>query len=78
MIVGRSGGGKSLTLRALMGLLPVTAWRVSGDIVFEDKRFDASRPKNLAGRRGAGMAMIFQDPAAHLDPLMTVGVILPR
>lgn len=73
MIVGRSGSGKSLTLRALMGLLPATAWRVSGDIVFDDQRFDAGRPEHLAGLRGAGMAMIFQDPAAHLDPLMTVG-----
>lgn len=73
MIVGRSGSGKSLTLRALMGLLPATTWRVSGDIVFDDRRFDASRPESLAGRRGAGIAMIFQDPAAHLDPLMTVG-----
>jgi peptide/nickel transport system ATP-binding protein len=73
MIVGRSGSGKSLTLRALMGLLPVKAWRVSGDVVFDGQRFDASRPESLAGQRGAGMAMIFQDPATHLDPLMTVG-----
>lgn len=72
VIVGRSGSGKSLTLRTLMGLLPAAAWRTSGTIIFDGRRFDAGRPESLAGLRGAGMAMIFQDPATHLDPLMTV------
>lgn len=72
-IVGQSGSGKSLTLRTLMGLLPTNGWRLSGTIAFDGRPFDAGRPEDLAGLRGKGIAMIFQDPATHLNPLMTIG-----
>ncbi|RBQ20995.1 ABC transporter ATP-binding protein [Spongiactinospora rosea] len=59
-IVGESGCGKSLTLRATMGLLPPGATRTGGDI--------------RVGRDG--LAMVFQDSHASLDPTMRVGSFL--
>ena len=71
-IVGESGSGKSITLRALMGLLPTSATVESGTLQL------AGTPVPLVGRgvraaRRRRLAMVFQDPLAALDPVMTVG-----
>ena len=71
-IVGESGSGKSLTLRALMALLPGSVWPDGGDV-----RLDGT-PIPLAGRgaraaRRRRMAMVFQDPLSALNPVQTVG-----
>ena len=67
-LVGESGCGKSLTCLTLMGLLPAGARRVAG-LVEVDGVVQPAR------RRGPlpGLAMIYQDATASLDPLMTVG-----
>ena len=72
-IVGESGSGKSVSMLAVMGLLPWTA-RVSAD------RLDFAGQNLLglsaAGRRrivGKDMAMIFQEPMTSLNPCFTVG-----
>ncbi|MBC58915.1 MAG: peptide ABC transporter ATP-binding protein [Confluentimicrobium sp.] len=73
-IVGESGSGKSTFVRALTGLLPATNAEVtSGHITFEGKRHDLRQTDELRPLRGAGMAMIFQDPLSYLNPLMTIG-----
>jgi peptide/nickel transport system ATP-binding protein len=71
-IAGESGSGKSTICRCAMGLQPSTA-RVSGDIRLEGRPLlglDETAWKSLRGRE---MAMIFQNPASHLNPLQKVG-----
>jgi oligopeptide/dipeptide ABC transporter ATP-binding protein len=86
-LVGESGSGKSMTLRAIMGLLPRAARvqagtvRVAGELAGARGRHPAPRdpaprdtaPRSAADRRRQRLAMIFQDPLAALDPVMTVG-----
>jgi peptide/nickel transport system ATP-binding protein len=72
-LVGESGCGKSLTARAIMGLLPPVARRRSGTIELEGRDISALDEAGLAAIRGNVMSMIFQEPTASLNPLMTVG-----
>lgn len=67
-IVGESGSGKSTTARALIGLAPIQ----SGVVHFAGQELTAlsKRARRAATR---GMQMVFQDPYASLDPLLTVG-----
>ncbi|MCI7568565.1 MAG: ABC transporter ATP-binding protein [Desulfovibrio sp.] len=75
-LVGESGCGKSLTARAVMGLLPERA-RASGRILLETSRGVVDIPRlserELRRLRGPGMAMIFQEPMTALNPVLRVG-----
>jgi microcin C transport system ATP-binding protein len=71
-IVGPSGSGKSLTALSIIRLLPRNA-RVDGDVEFRGMnllRLDENRMRELRGRQ---IAMIFEQPAACLNPIMTIG-----
>ncbi len=72
-IVGESGSGKSLTLRSLVHALPPKATIVSGSLVYRGR--DVTRPsrRELRRLRGREIGMIFQDPIAALNPVLTVG-----
>lgn len=70
-LVGQSGSGKSLTCRAMMGLLPREA-RVAGQLTLAGTSYDLADPRQVAPLRGANISMIFQDPMSALDPLMRV------
>jgi peptide/nickel transport system permease protein len=72
-VVGESGCGKSITAKAVLGLLPAGGEIASGSIVFDGKDLTALREKELNRVRGAGIAFISQDPAGSLDPTFTVG-----
>jgi oligopeptide/dipeptide ABC transporter ATP-binding protein len=69
-LVGESGCGKSMTLRAIMGLLPGRAEIAGGEIVFDGQ---ALSPKSLAELRGDHIGMVFQEPMTALNPVMRVG-----
>lgn len=71
-ILGESGSGKTMTLRALMRLLPPNA-ALSGQVIFEDSDIAALDEAGLRAIRGPKIAMIFQDPMAALDPVYTIG-----
>lgn len=71
-LVGESGSGKSLTSRAALGLIPKNAV-VSGHIRLEDEDILAMTPAALRRVRGAGIAMVFQDPMSSLNPVIRVG-----
>ena len=71
-ILGESGSGKSVTLRALMKLLPKTA-KVTGEIQVAGRDVQAMSESQLADFRGGDVAMIFQEPMTALDPVFTIG-----
>ncbi|MCA8929661.1 MAG: ABC transporter ATP-binding protein [Alphaproteobacteria bacterium] len=72
-ILGESGSGKSVSLRAVQRLLPERRTRLSGSIRMEGEEvldMDGARLRRL---RGGEVAMIFQEPATAFDPVYTVG-----
>jgi len=71
-ILGESGSGKSVTLRALMGLLPGHA-RIGGQIRIAGHDLLALDAAGRARLRGPVIAMIFQEPMSALDPVFTIG-----
>ena len=71
-VVGESGSGKSLTLRALMALLPSGVRAESGVVELEGEPLAFDGPGARRSRRGR-LAMVFQDPLSGLDPVHTVG-----
>ena len=72
-LIGESGSGKSVTMRALMGLLPKRRAQVEGHIRVAEHEILALDERQLAALRGAVMAMIFQEPMTALDPVYTIG-----
>jgi oligopeptide/dipeptide ABC transporter ATP-binding protein len=71
-LVGESGSGKSVTSLATMRLLPPEA-RIVGEIRFGDRDLRAATEAEMRRIRGAGIAMIFQEPMTALNPVMRVG-----
>jgi dipeptide transport system ATP-binding protein len=72
-IVGESGSGKSVSMLAVMGLLPWTA-----TVTADRLAFDGSDLKSMTARQrrrivGRDVAMIFQEPMSSLNPCFTVG-----
>jgi len=72
-ILGESGSGKSVTLRALIGLLPPAYTRIEGDVRIAGRDLTRLTGKPLADFRGRTIAMIFQEPMTALDPVYTIG-----
>jgi oligopeptide/dipeptide ABC transporter ATP-binding protein len=72
-IVGESGSGKSLTLRSIVHALPPKAAITSGSVVFRGQDFTHPGRRELHRLRGRAISMIFQDPIAALNPVLTVG-----
>ncbi len=71
-VVGESGSGKSVTLRALMGLLPASAVVTAGRLSVGEVEIPLTGD-GLRSARRRRLAMIFQDPLAALNPLVRVG-----
>jgi oligopeptide/dipeptide ABC transporter ATP-binding protein len=71
-IIGESGSGKTVSCRAIMGLLPRFA-SASGTVVFEGEQLLGLPEHEMRRYRGADIAMVFQDPARSLNPTMRVG-----
>jgi len=72
-LLGESGSGKSVTLRALMRLLPKKRTRIGGSINVLGKDVLALDDDELSKFRGQSVSMIFQEPALALDPVYTIG-----
>jgi oligopeptide/dipeptide ABC transporter ATP-binding protein len=72
-IIGESGSGKTMTLRSLMGLLPDGVRRTGGRIAADVDGRGIRDVEDPSALRGRGLAMVFQDPLAALDPTMRVG-----
>jgi peptide/nickel transport system permease protein len=75
-IVGESGCGKTMTAKAVLGLLPADGTITSGSVIFGGHDLTALAEKQLNRIRGAGIALISQDPGNSLDPTFTVAAQL--
>ena len=72
-IVGESGSGKSVSMLAVMGLLPWTATVTADKMTFDGRdllKMDGSERRKIIGK---DIAMIFQEPMSSLNPCFTVG-----
>ena len=73
-ILGESGSGKSVSSSAIMNLIDMPPGRItSGEILLDGVdllKMPAAERREINGRR---VAMIFQDPLSHLNPVYTVG-----
>jgi len=72
-ILGESGSGKSVTLRALLGLLQPHRSRVEGRVKVAGHEITCLGEAELREVRGTKIAMIFQEPMVALDPVFTIG-----
>ena len=73
-ILGESGSGKSVSCLALTRLLPTDAnCSVSGSIIFDGNDVLSLEDSALRKIRGGGIAYIFQEPSASLNPVFTIG-----
>ncbi|HET7764052.1 MAG TPA: ABC transporter ATP-binding protein [Burkholderiales bacterium] len=72
-IVGESGSGKTMTALSLMRLLPETGRIVAGTVELSGTDLLALPETAMRAVRGRRVAMIFQEPATSLNPVLTVG-----
>ena len=72
-LVGESGCGKSLTALSLMRLLPDGLSVAQGEVVLNGTDLMELTEREMQAVRGDRIAMIFQEPATSLNPVMTVG-----
>ncbi|WP_082483971.1 ABC transporter ATP-binding protein [Arthrobacter sp. Leaf141] len=72
-LVGESGSGKSLTVLAIMDLLPPGVRVSAGRILFRGRDLTKLPERDLRRIRGKDLAMVFQDPMSALNPLQRVG-----
>jgi len=72
-LVGESGCGKSLTVLALMNLLPRGAKRRAERMALSGRDIAGAGERIMADIRGNEMAMIFQEPMTSLNPCYTIG-----
>ena len=72
-LVGESGCGKSMTALALMRLLPYHARLTAAELRFAGQDLRGLSDAAYRRLRGAGMAMIFQNPMSALNPTLTIG-----
>jgi peptide/nickel transport system ATP-binding protein len=72
-LIGESGSGKSVTLRALMRLLPPNKTAVEGSVAIAGQDVMTLSSQALMKLRGRVVSMIFQEPMLALDPVYTIG-----
>ncbi|MBV9825040.1 MAG: ABC transporter ATP-binding protein [Alphaproteobacteria bacterium] len=72
-ILGESGSGKSVTLRAMMALHPPRQTALGGELLVCGHDMLAAAEDAVADIRGRLVSMIFQEPMTALDPVFTIG-----
>ncbi|WP_370402518.1 ABC transporter ATP-binding protein [Sulfitobacter sp. JB4-11] len=72
-LVGESGSGKTVTGFSLLGLVDAPGRIVSGSVTLNGTELTTLSDAELRDRRGREISMIFQDPIATLNPMLTIG-----
>src|SRR3989441_10054807 len=72
-LVGESGCGKSVTALSLMRLVPPPGRIVGGEVRLDGRDLLGLPERDMRAVRGAGLAMLFQEPMTSLNPVLTVG-----
>ncbi|MEI4487497.1 ABC transporter ATP-binding protein [Frigidibacter sp. MR17.14] len=73
-ILGESGSGKSVSASAIMNLIDMPPGEItSGEVLFEGRDLLGMSPEARREINGRRIAMIFQDPLGHLNPVYTIG-----
>ena len=72
-IVGESGSGKSVSMLAVMGLLPDTATVTADEMTYDGRDISFLTPAERRKLIGREITMIFQEPVASLNPSFTTG-----
>jgi peptide/nickel transport system ATP-binding protein len=72
-LVGESGSGKTLTALSILGLLPSNAVLKNGRILLSGEDLLRASSRRLRKIRGRRIAMIFQEPASALNPVLSCG-----
>jgi ABC-type dipeptide/oligopeptide/nickel transport system ATPase subunit len=73
-VVGESGSGKSVSVMAMLGLIPIPPGRITGgQALYQGRDLLKIPKKELRDIRGGEVAMIFQDPMTSLNPVFTIG-----
>jgi oligopeptide transport system ATP-binding protein len=74
-VCGESGSGKTLTSLAILGLLP-RGLSMSGSVRYRGEELVTASEKRLRAIRGNRIAVVWQDPASTLHPLLPIGTQL--
>ena len=72
-VLGESGSGKSVTLRAMLRILPAHRSSITGAIRVAGRDVLALSGSELEDYRGGTVSMIFQEPMLSFDPVFTIG-----
>jgi peptide/nickel transport system ATP-binding protein len=72
-IVGESGSGKSVTMMSVMRLITDPNAQFEGEVLYKGTDLMSLPQDRIRAIRGAGIAMIFQDPMTSLNPVYKVG-----
>jgi oligopeptide/dipeptide ABC transporter ATP-binding protein len=72
-VVGESGCGKTTLALSILNLVPYPGKIESGEIIFEGRNILKMSKSDLRDLRGNHISMIFQDPIAGLNPILSVG-----
>lgn len=72
-LVGESGSGKTVTGFSLIGLVDAPGRIVEGSVKLNGTELTTLSEKAMRSRRGNEISMIFQDPIATLNPMLTIG-----
>ena len=72
-LLGESGSGKSVTLRAILGLHQGARTRVSGEVLVKGQDVNQLAERAREALRGSVVSLVFQEPMTALDPVYTIG-----
>jgi oligopeptide/dipeptide ABC transporter ATP-binding protein len=72
-VVGESGSGKTMTFHSALGLVPPPGRVQKGQVLLDGIDLLALTPAEMRRRRGAEIAIVFQDPLTALNPVFTIG-----
>ena len=72
-LIGQSGSGKTVTMRAIIGTLPTPPARIeSGSIFFSGQELLSLRPRERNQVKGTDISIVLQDPLLSFNPVLTI------